>query len=390
MHSVRRLAMHVIVLERYPSSQRGGQERSLLDVTRTLSDRGHHIALIHTHPGNLLPQYSLFCDQILTVRTLSLGKNWRSPLWFIQDLLKISRQIRVATAQSDSLIYINQPYDIPFAAILSVIKQLPIVCHLRLPAPKKLGLQCTLGLRRVNQFISVSQVNCEGWKTRFNVPITVVHNGMVPDRFDRTCSQNELKQRWRIAADDRVICYVGRLDHMKGLGSLLQAFAQVLRNQPQSLLLIAGKPLQSHESYGIELEQLSQTLGISDRVKFLGHVDTPIEIFHISDLTIVPSQWAEPCARSIIESMMAGTPVIASRVGGNVELLSDEFSSGLFAAGNIEDLVQTIEAHLHWRSNDPGLGDRVKAYAQRRFNLADKLDDIEKVLVNTVAKSIGN
>ncbi len=380
--------MHVIVLERYPSSQRGGQERSLLDVTRTLSDRGHHITLIHTHPGNLLPQYSLFCDQILTVHTLNLIKNWRSPLWFIQDLLKISRQIRVATAQSDSLIYINQPYDVPFAAILSVIKQLPIVCHLRLPVPKKLGLQCALGLRRVNQFISVSQANCEGWRTRINVPITVVHNGMVPDRFRRTCDENELRQRWKIAPDDRVICSVGRLDHMKGLGTLLQAFAQVLKRQPQSLLLIAGKPLQSHESYRIELEQLSQTLGISDRVKFLGHVDTPIEIFHMSDLTIVPSQWAEPFGRSVIESMMAGTPVIASRVGGIVEILSGEFASGLFTARNIEDLTQTIEAHLHWRSNDPSLGDRVKAYAQERFNLADKLDEIEKVLVNTVEKSI--
>lgn len=382
--------MHVIVLERYPSSQRGGQERSLLDVTRMLSDRGHHITLIHTHPGNLLPQYSLFCDQILTVRTLNLIKNWRSSLWLIQDLFKISRQIRVATAQSDSLIYINQPYDVPFAALLSLIKQLPIVCHLRLPAPKKLGLQCALGLRRVNQFISVSQANCEGWRTRFNVPITVVHNGMVPDRFDRTCDENELRQRWGIAPGDRVICYVGRLDHMKGLGTLLQAFAQMLKSNPQSQLLIAGKPLQSHESYGTELEQLSQTLGISDRVKFLGHVDTPIEIFHMSDLAILPSQWAEPFGRSIIESMMSGTPVIASRVGGIAEILSDEFSSGLFTARDIEDLTQTIESHLHWRSNDPGLGDRVKAYAQRRFNLADKLDEIEKILVNTIEKFIYN
>ncbi len=376
--------MHVIVLERYPSSQRGGQERSLLDVTRTLSDRGHHITLIHTHPGNLLPQYSLFCDQILTVRALNLTKHWRSFLWFVQDLFKISRQIRVAAAQPDCLIYINQPYDIPFAAMLSVIKRWPIVCHLRLPAPKKLGLQCTLGLRRVNQFISVSQANCEGWKTHSNVPITVVHNGMVPDRFDRTCSENELRQRWGIAPDDRVICYVGRLDQMKGLGTLLQSFAQVLKSHPQSQLLIAGKPLQSHESYRIELEQLSQTLGISDRVKFLGHVDTPIEIFHISDLSILPSQWAEPFGRSIVESMMAGTPVIASRVGGIAEVLSDEFASGLFTARNIEDLTQTIEAHLDWRSDNPSLGDRVKAYAQKRFNLADKLDDIEKVLVNTV------
>ena len=67
--------MHVIVLERYPSSQRGGQERSLRDVARMLSDRGHQITLIHTHPGNLLSEYSLFCDQILTIRALNLTKH---------------------------------------------------------------------------------------------------------------------------------------------------------------------------------------------------------------------------------------------------------------------------------------------------------------------------
>ena len=381
--------MHVIVLERYPSSHRGGQERSLLDVTRTLSDRGHHITLIHTHPGNLLPQYSLFCDRILTVRALNLTSHWRSPLWFIQDLFEISRQIRIAAAEP-YLIYINQPYDVPFAACLSLIKRLPIVCHLRLPAPQKLGLQCALGLARVNQFISVSQATCNGWRTRVDVPITVVHVGMVPDRFDRTCSENELRQRWGIPLEDRVICFVGRLDQMKGLGTLLQAFARVLKNHPQSQLLIAGQPLQSNESYRIELEQLSQTLGISDRVKFLGHVDAPIEVFHISDLTVLPSQWDEPFGRSIIESMMAGTPVIASRVGGIVEVLSDEFSSGLFTARDIEDLTQTIEAHLNWRSDNPGLGDRAKAYAQLRFDLADKLDDIEKILAKTAVQSIYN
>ena len=381
--------MHVIVLERYPSSHRGGQERSLLDVTRTLADRGHQITLIHTHPGNLLPQYNLFCDRILTVRALNLTNNWRSPLWFIQDLFKISRQLRIANSEP-YLIYINQPYDVPFAACLSLIKRLPIVSHLRLPAPKKLGLQCTLGLWHVNQFISVSQANCDGWRSRVNVPITIVHVGMVPDRFDRTCPENELRQRWGIPLEDRIICFVGRLDQMKGLGTLLQAFAQVLKNYPQSQLLIAGQPVQSNQSYRTELEQLSQTLGISDRVKFLGHVDAPIEVFHVSDLTVLPSQWDEPFGRSIIESMMAGTPVIASRVGGIVEILSDEFSSGLFTARDIEDLAQTIEAHLNWRSDNPGLGDRAKAYAQLKFDLADKLDAIEKILASTAVKSIDN
>ena len=389
--------MHIIVLEKYPSSQRGGQERSLVDVTRQLAQRGHRITLLYGSPGDLLPQYKLFCDRMIPVKDFAILRSWQSPFWLGADLLRVWYELRVKSqaklqAQSSvepniesqseaTIVYINQPYDVPFASILSWLKNVPLVCHLRLPSPVDFGLQRRLTVGRVKQFISVSAANRQGWTHQVKAPIAVVHNGVIPDRYARQQSVVDLRQTWQIPQDDRVICYVGRLDQMKGLGTLCSAFAKILETHPHSQLLIAGKPLQDKASYQTELEQRCVELGIHDRVRFLGHIDRTIEVFHLSDISVVPSQWAEPCARAIIESLMAGTPVVASKVGGNVELLTGEFSSGLFEARDVDDLARTIRSRLNWRQDDPTLGDRTQDYAQQRFNLSDKVDAIEQVLL---------
>ena len=381
--------MHIIVLEKYPSSQRGGQERSLVDVTRKLSQRGHRVTLIYGSSGDLLPQYEAFCDRMISVKDFAIVRSWQSPFWFVADLWRVWHQLRSelgaklgAESRAEStIVYINQPYDVPFASALSWLKNVPLVCHLRLPSPVRFGLQRRLTIIRVKQFIAVSAATRQGWTARLKAPIAVVHNGVMPDGFARQKSLSDLRSEWQLPQGDRVIGYVGRLDRMKGLGTLCKAFAKVLETHPQSQLVIAGKPLQDAVSYQTELEQLCVELGIHDRVRFLGHIDQAIEVFHLSDVSVVPSQWAEPCARAIIESSMAGTPVVASRVGGNVELLTGEFSLGLFESRDVDDLAQVLQSRLNWRQDDPTLGDRIQDYAKQRFHLADKVDAIEQVLL---------
>ena len=381
--------MHIIVLEKYPSSQRGGQERSLLDVTRKLSQRGHRITLIYGSSGDLLPQYEEFCDRIIPVKDFAIVRSLQSPLWFVADLWRVWHKLRVesrAEIQAEAtIVYINQPYDVPFASALSWLKNVPLVCHLRLPSPVRFGFQRRLTIGRVKQFISVSAATRQGWTTWTKAPIAVVHNGVMPDRFVRQKSLLELRRAWQIPQGDRVVCYVGRLDRMKGLGTLCKAFAKVLETHPQSQLVIAGKPLQDAIKYQTELEQLCIELGIDDRVRFLGHVDQAIEVFQLSDVSVVPSQWAEPCARAIIESLMAGTPVVASGVGGNVELLTGEFSSFLFKSRDADDLAQVLRSRLNWQQDDPTLGNRIQDYAKQRFHLADKVDAIEQVLLQVAS-----
>jgi glycosyltransferase involved in cell wall biosynthesis len=378
--------MRIIVLEKYPASDRGGQERSLVDVMRQLAQRGHRITLLYANSGDLLPQYAAFCDRLIPIRGFALSPRLQpSPWHFIQDLWTVRQWLRHDTTDtSPALVYINQFYDVPFAALLSRLLKLPLIGHLRLPAPAKMDIQRRCAIGQVQQFISVSAANRQGWLSTVKAPIAVVHNGMIPSQFQRQQDHTQLRQEWGIPVTDRVIAYVGRLDRRKGLETLLKAFAQVLAAQPHSHLVIAGKPLLDAASYRTELETLAQDLGITDRVRFLGHVANATSVFHLSDLSVVPSQWAEPCARSIIEAMLAGTPVIASRVGGNVELLEGEFATGLFTAKDSDNLAQTILTHLNWRQDDPTLTDRVQQSATHRFNLTDKITAIEQIMQQTI------
>lgn len=381
--------MHIIVLEKYPSSQRGGQERSLLDVTRQLAQRGHRVTLLHENEGDFLDQYRSVCDRVIQVKGFAISpRNWRSPLWFLRDLFRLLREI--PSHSPDTLIYANQFYDLPLAALLKHFKRIPLVSHLRLPAPHNLDKQRSWSLKQVDQFISVSQANRQGWLTSklARSPIDVVHNGVIPEQFVRSVPFKTLRETWDIAADTRVIAYAGRLDRRKGLETLIMAFAQVLIEHPNSQLLIAGKPLLDEASYADELQALAQRLGIASQVRFLGHISNTREVFQVSDITVVPSQWAEPCARVIIESMTAGTPVVASRSGGNVELLGDDYVNHLFDARNVDSLTSVLLSNLNWRTEKPTLEEDLRQYAANRFHLVDKITAIEMLLTRTINRGI--
>jgi glycosyltransferase involved in cell wall biosynthesis len=328
--------MRITIFEKEPSSQRGGQERSLLDVARQLSQRGHQISLIYANSGDFLPEYEKFCDRLLPVRGFALSpqRGWSQVVTYPQDL---QRSLQLLRDRSTQLLYINQIYDVPLAGLLATLTGLPLLCHLRLPAPEKLDIQRRWGMRSIRHYIAVSQHVRQQWQTQRWVGdnIDVVYNGLDMTRFTPG-DWRSLRQTWGLAIDQPVIAYVGRLDRRKGIDVLLKSFAQVQSQHPTAQLLIAGKPLLDGDQSLQNLENLTQQLGIQASVRFLGHLHDPRPLYQLSNVTVVPSTWAEPCGRVLLESMACGTPVVASQVGGNPELLGGEFAAGLVPAKNVD------------------------------------------------------
>ena len=149
--------MKILVLENEPSSSRGGQEWSLLDVCSGLAQRGHDIHLIYTEDGDLLKSYKKFCKSLTKVRrylvdvkggrrnkVISLIDYW---LCSILPVLKISPDV----------VYINQCKDAFFGGTIAQLKGVPLVCHLRLFPPKKFLPQIRPWLKSVTHFIAVSE-----------------------------------------------------------------------------------------------------------------------------------------------------------------------------------------------------------------------------------------
>ena len=172
------------------------------------------------------------------------------------------------------------------------------------------------------------------------------------------------------------------MDKEKGLEILIRSFSLFLKTYKNANLLIAGKPICDTEEYKKSLEHLTSELGITDSVKFLGHLTNPVPLYQISDVTVLTSLHSEPFGRTIIESMACGTPVVASRTGGIPEILTGEFQRMLCEPGNAQDLADTLNFVLKWKNLDPQLSAKCREHILHSFNVDKMVDGIEKFILN--------
>lgn len=143
----------------------------------------------------------------------------------------------------------------------------------------------------------------------------------------------------RTAAPDghlRIINTAMMHNHSKGHRVLLEAMAELRRRAVDcSLTLIGDGALRS------EFEAQAAKLGVSDNVRFLGLIDADSVAAHVAqhDLFVLPS-YQEGMPRAMLEAMAAGTPVIASDVGGISEVLNE---TSMVPAGDVIALAARIE-----------------------------------------------
>jgi glycosyltransferase involved in cell wall biosynthesis len=145
---------------------------------------------------------------------------------------------------------------------------------------------------------------------------------------------------------------VARLDPQKGLGDLLEAAARV----PDASFVVAGD--------GPDRERLGETarsLGLHDRVCFLGHRDDVPDLLRSCDVFVLPSLY-EGFPLSVLEAMAAGKPVIATAVGGTPEAVSDGETGFLVPPGDPSALAAAIRAVL----SDPVLARRLGSAGRER------------------------
>lgn len=387
--------MHFIALEHQPTSLRGGQELNLFEICRGLAQRGHQVSLLYEQEGNLLEQYRTFCEHMISVNGYGFDRRKLDDvLRFLPSLASLPQ---IPTGK-DSVVFSNAYHSTFFGRLLARYRQIPLLCYLQIP-PFDFNRQRLFGLQGVKRFIAVSDQTRSAWSKLGYEPnkIDLVYNGTDTNKFTPASDFSQVRQQWGISEATRVISFVGRLDKEKGIETLIKAFALVKQTNPDTKLLIAGKPLlhvslekqkecpEEGMKYQRSLEAMLVQLGIEDSVAFLGHLTQTASLYQMSDITVMPSLWPEPFGRVIIESMACGTPVLASHTGGIPEVLTDEFQSHLVEPGSECDLARALQSILHWRKTDPSLGMRSRNYVLKKFSLESMVDGIEKILFKVVS-----
>lgn len=147
--------------------------------------------------------------------------------------------------------------------------------------------------------------------------ITVIPNGLDLGRFQPS-DEVRATMRARLGAGDACFVWlaVGRLEEEKDYPLMFAAFAQVAKVR-DTRLVIAGKGSQR-----AVLEQLSQQLGIADKVDFLGVSDNVAGLMNAADALVLSSAW-EGLPNVLIEAAAMELPCVATDVGGSAEVVQD-------------------------------------------------------------------
>jgi len=212
------------------------------------------------------------------------------------------------------------------------------------------------------------------------VPITVIHNAVDLDRFqpDENAGQ-EIRSELDLSATQPVVGIVGQLTPRKGQLELIEAFSQVAREIPDSLLLIIGEPLFNRDQeYAKKLKQVAQALGISDRVCFLGNRDDVPKVMRGLDVLVVNSH-QEPFALTVLEGLASGTAVLATAVGGTPEMVRHRENGYLVSSRDHAELSNAILALLRDKNLRRQLGRNGRFDAIAKFSIDRFMKEIESL-----------
>lgn len=187
---------------------------------------------------------------------------------------------------------------------------------------------------------------------RFEIP--VIPNGVDLELY---------KTDARSAATPRLFS-VGRIVHQKGLDLAMHALAGLKELNWEWRIAGDGPQLAA-------LKLLAQKLGIADRVHFLGWQarEQLIEQYHWSNLFLFPSRH-EGMPNAVLEAMASGLPVIASRIAGSEELVSNGETGFLFPSEDIEALRDALHKLISDTALRQTMGNVARRHMEERYSWA--------------------
>ncbi len=225
-----------------------------------------------------------------------------------------------------------------------------IIYHAHNELGKTLGYERYLNnLKRivgVSDYITSKYKECVN---NTNVDFCTIHNAIDENEFSRDISELEisrLKNDLGIKNDCPVLLYTGRISEEKGILELIKALASL--DTDRYNLVIVGKSF-----YGTRIKDTFEdslqfeVRNVKGGVIFTGLVkyEDMYKYYKLADLCILPSVWNEPCALTVIECIVSGTPLITTKTGGTPENITP--STIMLDADNIiDDLASIIKTMI--------------------------------------------
>ncbi len=358
----------------------GGVELSVYHTVKELVARGHELHLLYGEGGDLVPEYRRICRSVEHIQPWDFYFPESRKREMRERVRLLPAAARAARWRPD-VYYVQRTLAAYWALDAARVARAPTVCHWRggwtPPARYLPRLK-----RRVSRFLANSEWTRSKWlEVGFDPDrAEVVYPGM--DQADYPLGgEAELaaaREALGVPQGAFVATFVGRLDPVKGVEVLLDAWARLGLGPDEGTLLVVGEPV-VHEAPAAYLAHL-RSLAPAGSVRFLGARRDVVTPLHAADVAVVPTVGDEAFGRAVVEGLLTGRPVVGARSGGIPEILSGPFERYLCEPGDAQALTGQLRSVTSWRRDDPGLGMRCARHVEGRFTVQAMADGVERNL----------
>lgn len=167
------------------------------------------------------------------------------------------------------------------------------------------------------------------------------------------------------------VAYVGRIVDRKGIHVLIHAMRKVVDAIPDARLIVAGGG-----PHAAEIAALVPQLKLDHAITLLGHLSADQVRTAVAPawVTAVPTIVHESFSNTAIESMMRGTAVVATKVGGFFEMIEEGTTGHFVERGNVDDLANALISCLRDRERCERMGQTARSYALRELSSDAMID----------------
>jgi glycosyltransferase involved in cell wall biosynthesis len=372
------------VLKVLPTLDCGGTENQVTTLSRALADDGFDLEVACMH--RVGPLVNAITERDIPLREYPISSFW-SPR-------SIGQQVRLARHLVGRRMHIVHTYSfygnvfaIPPAAAVGV----PVI----IASVRDCGVYLTPLQTRAQKYVchlaDCILVNAEAvkeWLLEQRYPlnkIVVIRNGVDLNRFDSPPDSNRVRQQLGLAPGERLVTVVSRVTRLKGLEQFIDAASLLAPWFPTVRFLIAGDASAGDGDYVAALKQRAEQMGIGGRVLFTGHrFDVPA-VLGSAAVSVMPSL-NEALSNVLLESMAAGAPIVATRVGGTPEAIAHGHTGLLVPAGDPKALSEAIARLLKEPALADALGRAARRTAESSFSLSRMVAATEQLYRNLLAQ----
>jgi len=333
--------MNILQVIPYFAFARGGDVNVCYNLTKQLIKQGHKVTILTT----TFDYDKEDTDNIENLKMIPIEYKFNLSLFIYSP--KMKKWLKEHITEYD-IIHLHELRSYQNNIIINLAKKhnIPYILQPHASTPKDVNKQLFKEvydffygnkiMQNATTTIAVSNEEAYYDKKMKAKDVQVVYNGMNLDEFKKEVPSGIFKRKYNI--ESKYLLYLGRLDKLKGINYIIEAFSLLPDKYDEYKLVIAGRI----NSYKEELDKIIERKNLQDRIIFTDYLteEDKLYAYHDAEMFINPVKYMGGVSITVFESILSNTPVIVTPESGEV---IEKIDAGLIVEyANVEQLKDAI------------------------------------------------